>query len=153
MSSAAALDLAVEVADAHASATLAAADHIAVSFSSGGRAFKVKGQADALARVDARLNPHQQQITLTGATRDHGRSRSPTAPISSRGSPASEGNSTGRLRTLACSLPQPSGHISRCPCSSTAPKACTAFGTSGATVDSASPCRRRSPATLGPLIP
>ena len=68
MSSAAALDLAAEVADAHASATLAAADHIAVSFSSGGLAFKVKGQADALARVEARLNPHQQQITLTGAT-------------------------------------------------------------------------------------
>lgn len=68
MNSAAALDLAAEVADAHASATLAAADHIAVSFSSAGLAFKAKGQADALARVDARLNPHQQQITLTGAT-------------------------------------------------------------------------------------
>ena len=68
MSSAAALDLAAEVADAHASATLAAAEHIAVSFSSGGLAFKVKGQPHALARVDARLNPHQQQITLTGAT-------------------------------------------------------------------------------------
>ena len=68
MSSAAALDLAAEVADAHASASLAAADHVAVSFSSGGLAFKVKGQADALARVEASLNPLQQQITLTGAT-------------------------------------------------------------------------------------
>jgi hypothetical protein len=68
MSSAAAFDLAAEVADAHATTTLAAADHIAVSFSSGGLAFKAKGQADALARVDARLNPHQQQITLTGAS-------------------------------------------------------------------------------------
>lgn len=68
MSSAAGLDLAAEVADAHASATLAAADHIALSFSSGGLAFKVKGQADALARVEARVNLHQQQITLAGAT-------------------------------------------------------------------------------------
>ena len=68
MSSAAGLDLAAEVADAHASAAIAAADHIAVSFSSGGLAFKVKGQADALACVEARLNPHEQQITLTGAT-------------------------------------------------------------------------------------
>lgn len=66
MSSAAALDLAAEIAEAHASATLAAADHIAVAFSSGGLAFKVKGQADALTRVEARLKPHQQQITLTG---------------------------------------------------------------------------------------
>lgn len=68
MSSAAALDLAAEVADAHASARLAAADHVAVSFSSGGLAFEVKGQADALACVEARVNPHQQQMTLTGAT-------------------------------------------------------------------------------------
>lgn len=68
MSSAAALDLAAEVADAHASATLAAADHIAVSFSSGGLAFRAKGQADALARVEARLNPHEQKITLNDAT-------------------------------------------------------------------------------------
>jgi hypothetical protein len=67
MSSTAALHLAAEIADAHASATLAAADHIAVSFSSGGLAFKAKGQADTLARVEARLNPHQQQITLAGA--------------------------------------------------------------------------------------
>ena len=68
MSSTAALDLAAEIANAHASATLASADHIAVAFSSGGLAFKAKGQADALMRVEARLNPHQQQITLTGAT-------------------------------------------------------------------------------------
>jgi hypothetical protein len=64
----AALDLTAEVADAHASATLGAADQIAVSFSSGGLAFEAKGQADALTRVEARLNPHQQQITVTGAT-------------------------------------------------------------------------------------
>ena len=46
MSSTAARDLAAEIADAHASATLAAADH------------------NALARVEARLHPHQQKITL-----------------------------------------------------------------------------------------
>ena len=68
MTAAAGLDLAAEVADAHASATLAAADHIAVSFSSGGLAFAAKRQPDALARVQARLSPRRQQITLTGAT-------------------------------------------------------------------------------------
>lgn len=67
MRSAAGLDLAAEIADAHASVTIAAADHIAVSFSSGGLAFKAKRQPHALARVEARLNPHQQHITLTGA--------------------------------------------------------------------------------------
>lgn len=66
MTSTAALDLAAEVAEAHAGATLAAADHIAVSFASGGLAFKAKGQADALARVEARVNLRRQQITLTG---------------------------------------------------------------------------------------
>lgn len=66
MTAAAALDLAAEVADAHASATLAAADHIDVSFSSGGVAFTAKRQPDALACVEARLSPVRQQITLTG---------------------------------------------------------------------------------------
>ena len=42
MTAAAALDLAGEVADAHASATIAAADHIDVSFSSGEVAFTAK---------------------------------------------------------------------------------------------------------------
>ena len=68
MSSTAALELAAEIADAHASPALAAADHISVSFSSGGLAFRAKGQAHALERVEARLNPHQQQMTLSGAT-------------------------------------------------------------------------------------
>lgn len=68
MTATAGLDLAAEVADAHANATLAAADHIAVSFSSGGLAFTAKRQPDALARVQARLNPLRQQITLTGVT-------------------------------------------------------------------------------------
>ena len=68
MTASAALDLAAEVADAHASAILAAAGHVAVSFSSGGIAFRAKGQPDALTRVEARLNPMHQQITLTGTT-------------------------------------------------------------------------------------
>lgn len=68
MSAAATRDLAAEVADAHASSKLAAADHITISFSSGGLAFRTKGQGDALARVEASLRPHRQQITLTGAT-------------------------------------------------------------------------------------
>lgn len=68
MTAASAVDLVGEVADAHGAACLAAADHIAVSFSSGGLAFTAKGQPDALARVEARLSPVRQQITLTGAT-------------------------------------------------------------------------------------
>ena len=68
MTASAAVDLATEVADAHASATLAAADHIAVSFSSGGLAFAAKRQPNALAHVEACLSPRRQQITLTGAT-------------------------------------------------------------------------------------
>lgn len=68
MTAAAALDLAHEIAEAHGARSLAAADHIAVSFSSGGLAFAAKGQAHALARVDARLSPVQQQMALTGDT-------------------------------------------------------------------------------------
>jgi len=68
MTASAAVDLATEIADAHASATLAAADHIAVSFSSGGLAFTAKRQPNALAHVEAHLSPRRQQITLTGAT-------------------------------------------------------------------------------------
>lgn len=68
MTSAAALNLAAEVAHAHESTTLAAADHLNVSFSSGGLAFRVKRQPHALARVEARLSPLRQQITLTGDT-------------------------------------------------------------------------------------
>jgi hypothetical protein len=68
VTTAAALDLAAEVADAHAAASLAAACHIDVSFSSGGLAFTAKRQPDALARVEARLSPVRQQITLTGST-------------------------------------------------------------------------------------
>jgi hypothetical protein len=51
VTAAAGLDLAAEVADAHASATLAVADHVDVSFSSGGLAFTAKRQPDALARL------------------------------------------------------------------------------------------------------
>ena len=56
MTAAAALDPAAEVAHAHASATLAAADHIDGSFSSGGVVFTAKRQPDALARVETRLS-------------------------------------------------------------------------------------------------
>ncbi len=66
MTDAAAVGLAREVADAHGAASLAAADHIAVSFSSGGLAFATKGQPDALTSVKARLSPIRQQVTLTG---------------------------------------------------------------------------------------
>jgi hypothetical protein len=64
----AALDLAAEVADAHAGTTLAAADHVTVSFSSGGLAFTAKRQPHALARVEARLNPLRQRLSLAGDT-------------------------------------------------------------------------------------
>ena len=66
MTNAAAVELAREVAAAHGAASLAAADHIAVSFSSGGLAFAAKGQPDALTTVEARLSPIRQQATLTG---------------------------------------------------------------------------------------
>jgi hypothetical protein len=58
--------LAREVAAAHGAASLAAADHIAVSFSSGGLAFAAKGLPDALTTVEARMSPIRQQLTLTG---------------------------------------------------------------------------------------
>lgn len=68
MTAAAGLDLAAEVAYAHASANIAAADYLDVSFSSGGLAFAAKRQPHALANVEARLNPLRQQIALTGTT-------------------------------------------------------------------------------------
>jgi hypothetical protein len=68
MNAASAVDLASEVADAHGGVSLATADHISVSFSSGGLAFRTKRQPNALARVEARLSPIRQQITLTGET-------------------------------------------------------------------------------------
>jgi hypothetical protein len=68
VTSTAAIDLATEVADAHASAIVAAADHLNVSFSSGGLAFMAKRQPEALTRVGARLNPRCQQISLRGDT-------------------------------------------------------------------------------------
>lgn len=64
----AAVDLAADVAAAHASATLAAADHLDVVFSSGGLAFTAKRQPHALRYVQARLNPVCQQISLKGDT-------------------------------------------------------------------------------------
>lgn len=63
-----ALDLAREVADAHGAASMAAADYIDVSFSSGGLAFAAKRQAHALAHVEARLSPVRQEMALTGDT-------------------------------------------------------------------------------------
>lgn len=68
MTATARLDLAAEVTDAHAASTLAAADHLDVSFSSGGLAFTTKWQRNALADVQARLTPLGQCVTLTGAT-------------------------------------------------------------------------------------
>lgn len=55
-----------EVASAHRASMLAAADHITVSFSSGGLAFTAKRQPEALAHVEARLSPTRQRLTLTG---------------------------------------------------------------------------------------
>ncbi len=66
MISFAARDLAAEVAEAHADATLAAAGRLVVSFSSGGLAFAAKGQSRALAQVEAVLSPLDQRMTLTG---------------------------------------------------------------------------------------
>lgn len=68
MTAAAGPALAAEVAEAHAASTLAAADHLDVSFSSGGLAFATKRQPNALADVQGRLTPLSQRITLTGAT-------------------------------------------------------------------------------------
>lgn len=68
MTRSAALDLAAEVAEAHASRTLAAADHVDVWFSSGGLAFTAKRQPNALARVEARLDPLRQHLSLAGHT-------------------------------------------------------------------------------------
>jgi hypothetical protein len=65
---AAALELAAEIAEAHAWSALAGADHLAVSFSSGGLAFTTKGQRRTLTNVRGRLDPLRQQITLTGTT-------------------------------------------------------------------------------------
>lgn len=79
MTAASALDLAREVADAHHAASLAAADQLAVSFSSGGLAFRTKHQPDALTRVEGRLSTARQQITLTG-----GRPRPWTVSIANR---------------------------------------------------------------------
>lgn len=66
MTAAPGFDLAAEVADAHAASTLAAADHLDVSFSSGGLAFTTKWQPNALADVQARLTPLSQSVTLSG---------------------------------------------------------------------------------------
>lgn len=52
----------------HGAASLAAADHVTVSFASSGLAFASKRQPDALARVEARLSPIRQQITIAGET-------------------------------------------------------------------------------------
>jgi hypothetical protein len=68
MTAPAAVYLVREVAAAHGAAALATADHVAVSFSSGGLAFASKCQPDALARVEARLSPVRQQIALSGET-------------------------------------------------------------------------------------
>ena len=62
------LELANEVADAHASSTLASANHLNVSFSSGGLAFRMKSQPNALTAVRAQMTPLHQCISLTGNT-------------------------------------------------------------------------------------
>lgn len=66
MTAAPGFDLVAEVADAHAASTLAAADYLDVSFSSGGLAFTTKWQPNALAAVQARLTPLSQSVTLSG---------------------------------------------------------------------------------------
>ena len=68
MTAAPGLELAAEVADAHAGSALAAADRLDVAFSSGGLAFTTKCQPNALADVTARLSPLHQRIALTGTT-------------------------------------------------------------------------------------
>ena len=62
----AAADLVDEVVAAHNASALAAAEHISASFSSGGLAFALKGQPDALTRVEARLCPRRQRLTVAG---------------------------------------------------------------------------------------
>lgn len=66
MTAAPGFDLAAEVSDAHAAYTLAGADYLDVSFSSGGLAFTTKWQPNALADVRARLTPLGQSVTLSG---------------------------------------------------------------------------------------
>lgn len=66
MTATAAAELANEVASAHHASTLAEAEQVTLSFSSGGLAFAVKGQPHALTRVEARMHPHRQHLMLTG---------------------------------------------------------------------------------------
>lgn len=66
MSTSAAQELVSDVAHAHAAHTLAGANHLAVSFSSGGAAFAVKRQRTALTCAEALLSPMRQQALLTG---------------------------------------------------------------------------------------
>ena len=58
--------LAAEVALAHRAASIAAAENINVSFSSGGLAFATKQQRRTLTNVEARLSPKHQRMTLVG---------------------------------------------------------------------------------------
>ena len=150
MSSAAALGAAAEIVDAHASAALAAAEHIAVSFSSGGLAFKAKGQAEALARVEARLHPHQQQITVTGAT--------PTPWTVEVANRADLQSRLSRLRAGSRRFhwqPEDLGVFDAAaiwayltlPLLLDRAEPAHRFATPDITVDSASHCRRRSPGT------
>lgn len=66
MSTSAAHELVSDIAHAHAARALASADHLAVSFSSGGAAFAAKRQRSALTCVEALLSPTRQRALLTG---------------------------------------------------------------------------------------
>ena len=58
--------LVAEIEGAHAAGLLASAEHLLVSFSSGGLAFASKGQPHALVQASARLSPARQEVMLTG---------------------------------------------------------------------------------------
>ena len=58
--------LVAEIESAHAAGLLGSAEHLLVSFSSGGLAFASKGQPHALAQASARLSPARQEVVLRG---------------------------------------------------------------------------------------
>ena len=66
MTEVAATELADEVALAHRAASIADAEYVDVTFSSGGLAFATKQQRKALTNVKARLSPQNQRMTLAG---------------------------------------------------------------------------------------
>lgn len=56
-----------QIERAHGGAALAAAKRVHVRFSSGGLAFAVKGQPNALSNAEAEFDPHRQEIVLRGS--------------------------------------------------------------------------------------